>query len=427
MFSRLLKRIHTELGHFYALDKNVRRILLSYALYLAAFPMVMTFMQAYLWRTSGSLWTIVIYYLGYIAGLPLGFYLNGMLLKKIHVLRLYLIGAIIQGATACLVVFFPFHDSLNILLYGCLYGLGSGLFWGNKNYLSLFLTKHTNRVYYNSMEQIIDLFINIVVPATVGWFIIFTAGTTFPLDLTSYKIIMTVAFFLLILSGFVVQSADIKTISIKGLIVHKPSASWRHMRLFHILYNTQIGLSLVTSSVMVLVLVGGEGILGTLHALTAGISVIILYVIGRKTTISSSWKLVAFGSLVFLIGAGVLAGFFTWIGALAYTIAITVSWAFQWSASYAVTMELMDSEEDNAEKQYAYVCDNELFFNIGRLLGIVLVVLITSQATQNTALQWAPLIIGVIQIPLAYLIFILAKDVRRRKNILVPTPETRMA
>lgn len=422
MFSRFLKRFNTELQHFYALDSDVRRIFWSYGFYLAAFPLVMTFLNAYLWRSSGNLWTIVLYNLGYVVSLPAGFYLNGLLLKKIHVLRLYFVGALLQGVTACLIVLFSVINPVNILFLGLLNGVGAGLFWGNKNYLSLFLTKHTNRVYYNSMEQVMDLLINIVVPAGAGWFIYFATQSTFPFGLSAYKIIMIVAFLLLFLSGYIVQSANIKTISIGSMIVRSPSRPWNLLRMFNVLYNVQIGLSLIVSSVMVLVLVGDEGILGTLLGTTAIISAIVLYLVGRKSSLGNIWKLVAFGSVAYLIGTGLLAGIFTWVSGIVYSIVISIAWAFQWMSSYTVTMELMDIEEKNPDKQYAYVCDNELYFNIGRLLGITIVVLFTVVASQNAALRWAPICVGIIQIPLAWFTYNLIKEIKteNRQNTILP-------
>src|SRR3989344_5305608 len=137
MFGLISHRLHTEWGHFQALSVDVRRLLLSYAFYLASYPLIATFVNAYLWRISGDLWSIVIYNSGWVFGLPVGFYLNGLILRKIHILRLYLIGAIVQGITICLVVFIPTHTAASILILGLLYGFGAGLYWATKNYLSL--------------------------------------------------------------------------------------------------------------------------------------------------------------------------------------------------------------------------------------------------------------------------------------------------
>lgn len=415
MFSRLINRFNIEKSHFLALTPDVRRILLSYAFYLAAYPLVMTFMNAYLWRTSGNLWSIITYSLGYILSLPIGFYLNGLLLRYYSPVRLYFLGAILQGITACLVVFVSSGSQLNILVLGTVYGLGAGLYYGNKNYLSLVLTRLTNLVYYNSVEQIVDLIINVVFPAIAGWFIALSTSNFVGSD-NAYKLVMLSGFFLLFCSGFIVQSLNNLKITVNFLTVSNPSRAWWRLRFFNVLYNLQVGLNLTIGSVIVLLLVGNEGILGTLHAITAGISALTLYIIGRKSHVSNSWKLVAFGSLLYLVGTLTLSGIFNWIGAIVYSLVITVCWAFQWSSSYTVAMELMDKEENDPARQYAYVCDNELFFNIGRILGIALVALMTYFISQSTALRWSPLIIALLQLPLSIFIYSISASSKSSGN-----------
>lgn len=278
MYSRLSRRFAIEYSHFLALAPEVRRILLSYAFYLAAFPLVMTFMSAYLWRTSGSLWSIIAYNLAYVIGLPPGFYLNGLLLKRFSAMRIYFLGTLLQGFIPLLLVFIAPDSLVSIFSFGLAYGLGGGLYYGNKNYLSLILTRLTNRVYYNSIEQIIDLVINILIPALTGWFIAWgSAGIlgTSP----AYQIVMAVGFIFLFFSGLIVQSLNTNPYHINGLFISKSSQSWNQLRLFNILYNTQVGLSLIISSVIILYLVGNEGILGII------LVALVTYYFSQSTTL----------------------------------------------------------------------------------------------------------------------------------------------
>ena len=416
MWKNSITRLTTELSHFQLLSTDMKRMLVSYGFYLAAYPLIATFMNAYLWRSNGSIWSIVMYNSGWVIGLPLGFYINGLLLKKFHILRLYFSGLLLQAIIPCLVVFLPFNGLLNILMYGLLYGCGSGLFWANKSYLDLQLTRGSNRIYYNSLGIIIDLLVNILMPVSAGWFIVYM-NSIYALDsFIAYKIIMMVGFILLITSGLSVQFTHIQNIVIEGLFVKNPSRNWNAIRMFNILHNVQVGVTIILSSLVVLVLVGGEGILGTLQTITAGLSSIGLYFIGRKTTISSSWKFILTGSIIFFIGTCTLAGIFTWVGGLAYTIVITLAWAFQWSPANSVSMDLLDHEQPDTHKQYAYVCDNELFYNVGRTIGISIIILLAGVWNQSTALRWAPFIVGIIQLPLGIIIY------RIVTNILSPTP-----
>lgn len=416
MWLRGVTRLKTELAHFHALSVDMRRMLLSYALFLAAYPLVMTFMDAFLWRSNGNLWSIVMYNLGYVLGLPAGFYLNGLLLRKIHILRLYFFGTLLQAIIPCCIVFFSLHSMAAILFFGCLYGCGAGIFWGNKNYLDQQLTRGSNRMYYVSIGQIFDVLLNMLVPACAGWFIILVTTNHFNPSFLAYKIVMVTAFCLLFGSGLAVQFSRIRQVVIRGVIVKRPSRAWQYMRLYNLLFNIREGSIYVLSSVLVLFLVGGEGILGTLQGVTAGLSAMALYYIGRKTTIASAWKFIAAGSLIFFAGTCVLAGVFTWVGALVYTVVASLAWTGQWTQTYSVVMELMDKEERDPEKQYAYICDNELFYNTGRVIGIGIISVIAISLSQHAALRWSPLIIGLLQLPLAWIINIIVNTIGQTSN-----------
>lgn len=414
MFSRIKSRFRIELSHFRSLSGNARKMILSYIFYLAAYPMLATFMNAYLWRSSGNLWSIVVYNFGYVIGLPIAFYFNGIFLVRFHVLKLYFLGTLLQAVTPSLVLFFPPNGLTGLLLYGFIYGFGSGLFWGNKNYLDLQITRGTNRIYYNSIGQIFDLIMNVIIPISAGWFIVLIASPETTSLFTAYKIIMIAAFVLLFLSGLTIQFSTIKQIIIRKMILKKPKPVWSLMRLFNILFNIQVGTTLILPNVLILMLVGHEGILGTIQAITAGISAVALYVIGRKSNISNAWQFVLFGSAVFFVGTGILAGSFTWLGALAYSVVITLSWAGIWTPSNSVTMDLMDKLEPDTEKQYAYVCDNELYFNIGRVIGLAIISALAVSISTDAALRYSPVIAGLCQLPLAWLIYKLVLHIHEK-------------
>lgn len=425
MLNRIITRYRIELSHFQALSPDAKKMIVSYALYLAAYPLLATFMNAYLWRSSGNLWSIVLYNLGYVTALPMAFYLNGVLLERFHVLRIYFFGALLQAVTPFFVLFFPLSGLFGLFLYGCVYGLGAGLFWGNKNYLDLQITRGTNRMYYNSIGQIFDLLMNILVPMSAGWFIILMTSTEATPTFIAYKIVMIAAFVLLFFSGFVVQFSTMKQIIIRNIFLRNPKPVWRLTRLFNILFNIQVGSTLVLPNILILVFVGGEGILGTVQAVTASMSALAIYIIGRKANISNAWQFTLFGSLVFLIGASVLAGSFTWVGALAYSAAITLSWVGIWAPSHSVCMDLMDTLEPDAEKQYAYVCDNELFYNIGRVIGITIICVLAIMIGTNAALRYAAVIAGICQLPLALLIHTLVGYIHdtRSRNVETNAPD----
>jgi YQGE family putative transporter len=404
MLDLISQRFALELSHYRRLSDDVRRLLISYYLYLVTYPLLALFTNAYLWRTGESLNLLVMYNVFYCAALPLGFYLNGWLLRRFHTLKLYAVGAILQGLVAVFIVVLPSGMTSILIGYGLLAGLGAGLYWANKNYLSLRLTKGSNRLYYNSLESAGDMLINMVVPALAGLFIIFGEKVGWYVPETAYKWLMGFALVLVSISGYVVQSSKIQDLDYEPMLVKKPSRTWQLIRIYNILGNIVIGAEFVIPSVLILVLVGKEGTLGIVSSLTAVLSAVLLYVVGRIGNISTIWKVVGLASVIYLTGTIILAYFFSPTAVLIYMIASTIGWAFRWSPSYTIVMEIMD-QEDHGKGQYAYVCDNEITFNIGRTLGLGLIFILTG-VDQMLALRFVPVLIGITTI-LAFFPFML--------------------
>lgn len=393
MLAMIKRRLNIEIGHYRALSSDVRHLLISYYLYLMAYPLFAVFTNAYLWRQGQDVNKLIIYNLLYCVGLPLGFYANGLLLRYFHALKLYALGGIIEALVAVLIVMFPVDTIFSLVVYGLLAGVGSGLFWGNKNYLSLRLTKGSNRLYYNTLESVGDTVINMIIPALAGIFIMYGGRVGWYLPDTAYKILMFISLILVTCAGLIVQSSNIKDLKHESLFVYHHQDTWNFVRLYNILSNVVTGVEYIIPSVLVLTLVGKEDALGIISSITAIISALSLYSIGRLGKIEISWKVVRLGSYIFLLGAIFLAIFYSPGAVIFYMAVVTLSYSFRWSPSYTVVMEAMDKEGHN-DGQYAYICDNELTFNLGRSLGICLV-FVFMNINQTTALRFVPILAGV--------------------------------
>lgn len=392
MFVKLKTRLGKELAHYYHLGGDVRRLLISYYLYLAAYPLFGVFVSAYLWQAGETLGSLVIYNLLYCVGLPLGFYLNGYLLRHFHTLRLYALGAVIQGLSGILVVFFSTTSLTGLAAYGLIYGVGAGLYWGNKNYLSQRLTRGSNRLYYNSLESSGDMLINIFMPVLAGTLITFGSHFNLYLTETGYRLGMGLGLILTIISGLIVQSSQIQDLAHEKVLVKTKSTRWNQVRLYNFLFNIAVGAEFVIPGVLILALVGNEGTLGIVSSATAALSAITLYLLGRKGEVKNIWRFVALGSFIYLSSTLLLSFGLNLVSILVYQAASTIGWAFRWSPGYTLTMEIMDQEDGT--HQYAYVCDNELFFNLGRVVGLLIILAVASRS-QVAAMQFVPLIVGV--------------------------------
>jgi YQGE family putative transporter len=321
------------------------------------------------------------------------------------------LGTILQGLAAFLTIFLPSANLNRIFVYGLMFGLGGGIYWANKNYLSLKITRGKNRNYYNNLEGSLDLIIGTIMPVLIGWFIVLGSYLDIYSIESAYKLLMLIAFGLLVISGHLMQSANIQHETIQNISLPKSTRIWNLSRLVQIIYWTLGGINFIIPTVLVLMFVGEEGILGTVESVVYLFSAVILYYLGRKTDSRHHITIVMVCAAIFLLAAILYNFTFGLVGALIYTMFCSLTSGPAWNAIYTTTMEVMDKEhgENPSVSQYGYVLDNEIFFNLGRLLGMVLFFGLAYITTQETSLRFTPIIAGSLQLLLIYPLSILVR------------------
>lgn len=417
MFQKLKERLKRERLHFDNLGDVVKHSLYSYILYLISYPIMGIFINAYFWRQTEDITLIAAYNLGFFLALPIGFYLNGLLLKKYHILKLYWIGTVLQGVAAFLAIFMPTLNFDRVLLYGLIYGIGGGLYWGNKNYITLKITKGHNRLYYNTIESSIELIVNIIMPIFLGWLIVLGEKLGIYTPDIAYRVLMIGTLILLVISGYILQTANIYSEKIANIVVIKPSKYWNLNRLMQLIFWIVSGVNNFIPTVLILMLVGSEGELGTLESISALLIALILYYIGRKAKSNDTLKIIIGSNLIFVLGVVFLNIYFSFIGAIIYSLACAISSAITWNLMYTTSMAVMDKEIEYGHNlnQYALVFDNELFFNIGRVVGMSLLFGLMYYLNQEIALHITPIIISIFQFAMLIPLYILLRYVNHPK------------
>jgi len=204
MFIAVQKRLTIETYYFRKLSLKARNLVVSYILQGAAYPLIGTFVNAYIWRTQGNIISVAAYNIGNFISLPIFFYLNGVLLKRFKLSILYLIGASLSASAAVFVVYFKSFNPVNYLFYGLMYGVGFGLYWANRNYLTFKETESENRNYFIGLNFSIDTLTGIVIPGVTGWLLVVGQNLGLYNIESSYKVMIIIAFVLNFLSGFIV-------------------------------------------------------------------------------------------------------------------------------------------------------------------------------------------------------------------------------
>lgn len=363
------KFIKSELSHFYLLSSKTRLLLISFILQGAASALIGIFVNAYIWQSRGDLLSILLYNLGDIIALPIVFYINGILLKRIHVQILYFIGALCIGISSLLVVFYTWFNPAAYLVYGLLFGIGHGLYWANRNLLTLQETESKTRNYFIGINYACDFITSILVPFITGWFIALGAQMHLIVHKTSYGISMMVAFILLFLSGLLLLRQKYDKERITNVHLVNPTLRWWKVRLLMVGIGMAESASIFLPTVLVLIHLGNEGILGSLNAVVSILSAAAMYLFGRLAHVHHRKSLFLFSIIMGIAGSLILTLYQTNIGVVLYICINSFAVMAMWLAGEPMMLDIVDEERiRGSTEKYAFVFDRELFLNIGRIL-----------------------------------------------------------
>jgi YQGE family putative transporter len=278
----------------------------------------------------------------------------------------------------------------SLWIYGFLTGMGGGFFWANKNYLSLILSRGSNRLYYNSLESSVMLIIRIVIPLLAGFIISFGSKSGFYLPVLAYQLLMVLGVIALIVSSYIINKSTIADIKHEPLLIKRVTRRWNFVRGYIFLFNVIYGAEYVIPTVLVLTLLGQEGTLGLITSATAALSAASLYILGRKGDISHVFKTVAAGNIIYAFSVIFLGIFFSPLTALIYLAGMTIGKALRFSPLWS-----WRSWKRKEAGQY-YIFDND-FVQFSRILGLCLVLLFATYG-QEFALRFLPTILGLVAI-----------------------------
>lgn len=396
-------RFLKEYQQFQKLGNTGKQLIASVFSYNFIHPIFALFVNAFLWRQSQDIFLVALYNLAFFAFLPVGFYLNGLLIKHkfINLVQGYTIGGVSRSLAVFLLIFAPHLTTATILLFGSIYGLCSGVFWATRNYLSLKATQSNNRIYFSSLDMISGTFTNIIVPLAVGAFIIY--GTTINLytPIQGYYVVAFVLIAVSILSGWQIRKLTIRP-TISQLLVTHSSPHWTQSRAVMSIFGIMNGTFQFLSVLMILYFVGNEEALGQVQAISALIAAGILYLVARKVTPQQRIKIMAAGVLLLIIGGLSFNFMYSVTGVILFMAFFSLAQPLLWVTINSLNMDVIDKEVRQTKDDYAYIVDSELFLNVGRVTGIVLFLFYYHIFSSEFALKVTPIAFGFAQLVLLF-------------------------
>ncbi|MGI8419627.1 MAG: MFS transporter [Candidatus Levyibacteriota bacterium] len=407
------KLVHHDISKFDHLAEPARKLLFSITIYNVIFPIFTIFINAFLWRESHNLTLLVIYNLVLYVALPIGFYVNGLLLQTFAAKKLLSVGLIVFGISVSVIIFQTSISYLAAAIFGLLNGFYAGIYWGNRNFLTIETTTSENRIYFSGLESMSLLITGILIPIIVGHFITF--GTTFHLYSThvAYKILAVLMLYVIVMIALVVLHITKTYEKPHTVLVRHPSKLWTKIRWIQFLYGAVSILQSFFPIVLVLYLLGQEDTLGVLQSISAAITAFIVYFVAKSLDTRHRVSLVRISFITALLGIGFFSIFYnTAIGIFIYLAAVSFMMPLLWIALHSLNFDAIDKEDIQNQTHYAFITDQEIFLNLGRIVSLASFLLLLIVFSDKVALRYLPFLLTILH----GFLLILTKSIEKKLN-----------
>jgi YQGE family putative transporter len=385
-----------EVAHFGALNQRAQSLLVSFVSYNIAAPLLTLFCNAYIWRQKQELMHVALYNGSWMIGLALVFVANGFALRHVALKWLYALGLVLQSASCAVLFAVRDLNVVNLIALGFFSGSMAALYWANRNLLSLQMTCGSERDYFCSLESALGMLLSVVSPVAFGWFL--QLGTNFEEDLVVYRYQILTAFTVVIqLAGaWYIVRTPFDDYSPQRILVSQASLFWNRARLFVALKGVAEGSALFLPTLIVLRLLGQEGALGTLQSLATLGTTALLYGIARWMRGERRTLVLASGLGVMLLGGLALSLWYSPFGGVIYLLLQTLGIQLIWAAANPIMLDAINADQRGDGDSYRYVVDRELFLNVGRMVGVFLVLGSNIFFDDNITLRVAPVILALV-------------------------------
>lgn len=400
-------KILSEFRFFMTMPRDMRLVLGTNMIYAFVLPIIDIFVGAYIMRSSNNPTMVAVYQLCVYTGIPFTFLINGFLLNKIKISRLYSFGMLLSGVSMIFMMTLSNISMVGVSISGFIMGASFGFFWANRDFLALDTTNDTNRNYYYGVETFFYTLTFIIVPALVGWFLIRSGsqGWFGGSIVGAYKVVTGIVLLLTILASIVIHQHRFRNPEQKKFLYFHFETLWKKMLGLAALKGMVQGYLVTAPAILIMTLVGNEGDLGTIQSISGILTAFILYFLGRTTKPKHRIYIFAVGMTVFLIGALTNQILFSAIGVIVFVLCKVLFMPLHDIAYFPIQMQVIDilSARENRSK-YAYIFNHEFGLYLGRFFGLVLFISLAFYVSKDFALRYSLVIVALIQmlsIPLA--------------------------
>ena len=402
-------KLAREIWVFLACPHNMRILLITNLIYSFAMPVIYMFISTYVLRNTKSVSMVLVYQLASYTGIPFTFLINGWLLKRFQIRRLYALGMLLSGVSMTIMMLLPTLTVIGLVVAGLVMGMSFGLYWSNRDFLALSTTNNENRNYYYGLEAFFSIVIGMLVPVSVGWFLEASAHWSSS-ENYGYHIVTAGVFIVALVASVVVHTGKFANPPLTRFIYFSFNRIWNRFLVMAVLKGLAQGYIITAPAMLVTRFVGKEGALGTAQSVGVLFSAILIYYIGRTARPVHRVLIFSLALTLFALGGVFNAIMFDATGVYIFMLCLVLAIPLLDFAYFPIQLQVIDTVSAIENRnQFAYLFNHEFGLYLGRFAGCGLFLVLAFQMSDVVALRYSLLIIGILQL----LSVIVAKNVTR--------------
>lgn len=358
------------------MSKNEKLLVIVNATYFIAATMSAVFVNVYLYAFTGSIYSMTMYAMVRFTMIPLGFYLGGLLSRKMSLSTILSIGLlIIISAFAFLLGFnHLFYDNYYLIfVVGLVLGLGEGLYWFSINSLNLQSSNKETRAAFISTMAIFNSASTVVAPFVATMIVRFSST-----DAAGYIRIFQIVIVLQIIAALISRKVENvyvnRPYTIWDKFNLKHDIQWRYVMVSHFLFGVRDSLLIVLTSILIYKATGGSGSLyGDLLTGFALLNLLANFAARRLIKRNNRMQMYAFGATLLFTSTMVLVLVPNIYGAIYFGLVNALGNPFMVNTFNIIMMNALQDyiEEENI---FGRIITKEFTLNGGRLLGMASII-----------------------------------------------------
>ncbi|WP_339916953.1 MFS transporter [Yeosuana marina] len=395
--------------------RSAKILIITNVIYAFVLPVIDIFVASYIMRNSNDPSKVIFYQMAIYTGIPITFFINGFLLNRINIKRLFSLGMLLSGISMVFMMSLKEINYFGLVGAGLIMGMSFGLYWANRDYLVLATTKDRTRNFYYGLETFFYTIIASVVPVMIGWYLMNGNGSTNEGVNSGYKVVTAIVFIITIIASIVFHFGKYEKPKSEKFLYFKFHKLWKKMLQLALLKGLAQGFIVTAPAMLMMKFFHSEGALGTAISIGAVIAAVIMLILGKYSKPKHRLIIFSVGLIAFFLASFFNGLLFNSVGVIIFMFLLLVARPVLDISYFPIQLKVIDvlSKIEN-RNEFSYILNHEFGLFVGRLIGAGTFLVIAFFINADIALRYALLIIGVLQL----LSIIIAKQLLKQQETL---------